>query len=92
MENVMNLLPIGSVIRLRGATKCIMIFGVYQTDSNTNTTYDYIGVLWPEGNMGVESQIMFRHADIEQIVFTGMDNSDRQSFLTRLQAFYDTQN
>lgn len=91
MHDIMNLLPIGSVIRLRGATKNIMIFGVYQTNTETNVTYDYIGVLWPEGNMGVESQLMFCHADIEEVVFVGMDNDARHAFLSRLNAYYATE-
>ena len=91
MENIMNLLPVGSVIRLRGATKNIMIFGVCQTNAETQVTYEYIGVLWPEGNMGVESQIMFHHADIEEVVFVGMDNQERQTFLKKLSEFYASQ-
>lgn len=88
MMNVKELLPIGSVVRLREAKKCLMIFGVCQ--SHKNTTYDYIGVLWPEGNMGTETQVLFAHEDIEEVVFTGYDTAERQAFLERLCAFYES--
>jgi len=88
MHTIMELLPIGSVIRLKGATKEIMIFGVYQTDEKSGNTYDYIGVVWPEGNLGDQTQILFNHADIEEIAFTGMDSPQRQQFLQRLSDFY----
>lgn len=88
MMNVKELLPIGSVVRLREAKKCLMIFGVCQ--SHKNTTYDYVGVLWPEGNMGTETQVLFAHEDIEEVVFTGYDTAERQAFLERLSAFYES--
>lgn len=89
MVNVKNLLPIGSVVRLRDAKKCLMIFGVCQ--SQNDKTYDYVGVLWPEGSMGVETQILFPHEDIEEVVFTGYHTEERQSFIERLNAFYESQ-
>ena len=92
MHNVLELLPIGSVIRLRGARKNLMVIGVCQTNTETNQDYDYLGVLWPEGNMGGETQIMFQHADIEQVFFTGMDNEERQGFIERLNAYYESRN
>lgn len=86
--DVTKLLPIGSVIRLNGATKCIMIFGVCQTNQTNNTLYDYIGVLWPEGNIGEEGQILFNRTDIEEVVFVGHDTDERQEFLQKLGQFY----
>ena len=49
--NIENLLPIGSVVLLKGGVKRLMIYGVRQTDKKDNTEYDYIGVLYPEGNI-----------------------------------------
>jgi len=89
MVDVRQLLPIGSVVRLRDATKCLMIFGVCQ--SLDDKTYDYVGVLWPEGSMGVETQILFPHEDIEEVVFAGYHNEERQTFIERLNAFYEQQ-
>lgn len=91
MENIMELLPIGSVIRLRGARKSIMIFGVCQSVETNQKNYDYIGVLWPEGNMGKESQIVFNHADIEKVEFMGYETDARKEFLVKLNAFYESQ-
>ena len=88
IANLMELYPIGSVIRLRGAAKDIMIFGVCQTDKDEE--YDYIGVLWPEGNIGNEGQILFNHKDIEEVIFTGYSNEERMTFLARLKEFYET--
>lgn len=90
MENMMELYPIGTVIRLRGATKKVMIFGVCQTEKEKGEEYDYIGVIWPEGNIGNEGQILFNHKDIEEVLFTGYSNEERMTFLARLKKFYET--
>ena len=49
---VQELFPIGSVVKLRNGIRPLMIFGIKQTNLETNEEYDYIGVLYPEGNMG----------------------------------------
>lgn len=90
MKDVKRLLPIGSVIMLRGAKKALMVFGICQTQKDTGKEFDYIGVLWPEGNMGAKTQVLFSHDDIEQVVFTGYDTPERQTFIERLSNFYET--
>ena len=88
MTNVKNLLPIGSVIILRGAKKKLMIFGVRQMNMESRKEFDYIGVLYPEGNVGGKSQIMFNHEDIEDVFYRGYDDEERAEFLSKLEAFY----
>ena len=90
-KNIKELLPIGSVIRLRGAKKYLMIFGICQTEQENNKTYDYIGVIWPEGNVGQKTQILFNHADVDEVAFTGLDTPDRQKFIEKLAEFFATQ-
>ena len=91
MQNILELLPIGSVIRLTDAKKSLMIHGVIQTDKDTEKTFDYIGVLWPEGNLGDGSQILFNHKDIERVEFLGYDNEERQEFLKKLNDYFANQ-
>ena len=89
-KNIKELLPLGSIVRLQGAKKPLMIFGQCQTDANTNQDYDYIGVLWPMGSMGNQTNVLFNHSGIEEVLFTGFDNEVRQGFLGKLQEFYDS--
>ena len=84
-----ELLPIGSVVLLQGAQKRLMIFGVGQEDLTTHTPYDYIGVVYPEGNMGEGSQLLFNHSDIEQIVFRGFEDEERDQFIETVQRFLE---
>lgn len=84
-----ELLPIGSVVLLNDASKRLMIYGVGQTDQSENVDYDYIGVMYPEGNMGEGSQYLFNHSDIQRIDFRGFEDTERTEFINRLQDFYE---
>lgn len=87
--NFSELLPIGSVVLLKNANKKLMIYGVGQTDSTNNIDYDYIGVMYPEGNMGEGTQFLFNHSDIAQVFFRGYEDEDRETFIRMLQNAYD---
>lgn len=87
--NFKELLPIGSIVLLHNAEKKMMIFGIGQTDLNDNTDYDYIGVPYPEGNMGEGSQFLFNHSDIEEIVFRGYEDEERDNFLEMLNSYFE---
>jgi len=87
--NVKELLPIGSVIWLRGAERPLMIFGIKQSNMETGAEYDYIGVLYPEGNMGTDSQFLFQHKDIEKVEFRGYETAERTEFIEKLSDFYN---
>lgn len=89
MNNVNILLPIGSVVRLAGANKSLMIFGIKQTDKSTGREYDYISVFYPEGNIGEGGQFFFDHENIESVLFTGFSDQEHQTFIEKLSAFYD---
>ncbi len=83
-----QLLPIGSVVRLKKGTRRLMIYGVKQTDGKTGTEYDYVGVLYPEGSLGREGHFFFNHSDVEKVSFLGLNDGERQVFLGKLSAYY----
>ena len=87
--NVKDLLPIGSVIWLKDAEHALMIFGIKQSNLETEEEYDYIGVLYPEGNMGTDSQFLFQHKDIEKVLFRGYETEERDAFIQKLEEFYE---
>lgn len=87
---IKELLPIGSVVLLEGGEKKLMIFGVKQTANDEE--YDYIGVIYPEGNLGDDAgQFFFQHKDIKEIVFRGYEDEERENFIGQLENFYAKQ-
>lgn len=85
---VQELFPIGSVVKLRNGIRPLMIFGIKQTNLETNEEYDYIGVLYPEGNMGDKTQFLFNHEDIEEVISKGYTDETWEDFIKRMREFY----
>lgn len=86
---VKDLLPIGSIVLLKNGQKRLMITGVMQSEAGGDgTNYDYLGVLYPEGHIGPDFSYMFNHEDIDQIVFRGFEDDERQEFLNRLASYF----
>jgi len=80
-----QLLPIGSIVLLEGGEKRLMVFGVDQVDSETEISYDYSGVLYPEGSLGAESIFLFNHEDVSEVHFFGYSDAERQEFVAELE-------
>lgn len=88
MKDIRSLLPIGSIVVLKGGVKELMIFGVMQTNTEDKKEYDYIGVMYPEGNIGQGFQYLFNSEDIEKVIFRGYENDEREEFLDILEKAY----
>lgn len=83
-----NLLPIGSVVLLDGATKKLMITGIKpMLNNNPEEVYDYVGVTYPEGFVGGNSNFLFNEEDIVDVIFKGYDNPERTRFLQAVEEF-----
>lgn len=85
---ISELLPIGSVVLLHEGKKRLMIYGIKQTNMDDGTEYDYLGVLYPEGNLGKEGHFFFNATDVEKVCFRGFDDEERQLFISKLEEFY----
>ncbi len=86
---IKDLLPIGSIVSLNNAKKKLMICGIKQQgQENPEREYDYLGVFYPEGNIGEEYKFLFDHTDIKEIIFRGFEDIERQTFIDRLETFY----
>lgn len=86
-----SLCPIGSVVLLKDATKKTVIMGVMQIQTDGDgRVFDYLGVPYPEGYMGKGSSYLFNHNDIDQIIFQGYQDSERENFLTIIDTLQKT--
>ena len=64
-----NILPIGSVVKIKDLEKKVMIFGYLQKCGVEHVkTVDYVGVPYPEGNIGPYAQIGFQRYDIDEFL------------------------
>ena len=79
---IQNLLPIGSVVKLKNGEKPLMVFGILP--QNKAQRYDYLGVLYPEGFLNQEMVFMFNHADIDEVKFIGYVDASHQALRSQL--------
>lgn len=73
-----QLLPIGTVISLTGASKKLMIVGTFFEKDDTK--YDYMGLPYPEGYIDEDLLFLFNHDDIQDVHFIGFVNSEAQIY------------
>ena len=66
-----QLLPNGSVVTLKGATKKLMTIGIEVEMEGDEKTYDYIAIPYPEGYIDSETMFLFMQEDIENVSFVG---------------------
>lgn len=87
---IKDLLPVGSVVLLKGGIKKLVIMGIKQANAEEpDVEYDYAGVMYPEGYLGNDTLYLFNHADINDIIFTGYTNPERDDFLAEVEKLYN---
>ena len=74
--NYQELLPIGSVVLLKGAQTKLMITGRIVTDEKMEEIYDYVGVIYPIGASGDSEQYFFNRDAIELPFFIGYQDEE----------------
>ena len=80
-------LPIGSIVLLKSGSKRIMIYGRKQLQVGKEIEkieWDYIGCLYPEGNISEEYMYLFNHDQIDKVFFMGYQDEDEYDFLKKL--------
>lgn len=75
-----ELLPLGSVVLLKGAEKRLMICGRIQTNVATDEIYDYSACPYPEGLISSKEVIMFNNENIEKVYFMGFQDTEEFQF------------
>lgn len=74
-----ELLPLGTVVRLTGGTKKLMVEGYHVKSADDDKIYTYCACIWPEGHM--ENKFcLFDTYQIEEICFNGFQNDESKAY------------
>ena len=77
----MNLLPLGSIVVLKNGYKnLIHKIPNMDTQQSENKIWDYLGVLYPEGYLGLGYTFLFNNTDIQQVIFKGYLDLEEDAF------------
>ena len=77
-----ELLPIGSVVMLDGATKRLMICGRIQEEIESGITYDYSACYYPEGIINPDQLFLFNNDAIDTVYFVGLQDVEEFKYRT----------
>lgn len=69
-----ELLPVGSVVKLKDSKSLHMVIGRFYEDTDSNELKTYLGCLYPIGKLD-DSGYKFNHNDIEEVYFMGFKNN-----------------
>ena len=75
-----SLLPVGSVVLLKGASKRVVIIGRIQVMSGDPTVYDYVSCPFPEGLVDTNELFFFNRDDVERVYFIGFQDQEELQF------------
>ena len=94
---IKDLLPIGSIVILKDGEQPLMIYGIMQLDGEWGLfkkpkEYHYVSLTYPQGNLGPGMIYLFNHEDIQEIIFRGYEDEERDKFLDELSNHYEKEN
>lgn len=75
-----DLMPIGSIVRLKGGERRVMICGRVVCKSGEDVIYDYVSCLYPQGMLGSDSLFFFNRDSIEEVYFIGFQDQEEMQF------------
>ena len=78
-------MPIGSVVRLHGAERLVMVAGYMSIDGSTSQAWDYCGYPYPEGKQE-PTELFFDRSDIEETYQFGFCDAEGMAFIAHLSA------
>lgn len=80
-------LPIGSVVKLKDATKRLMITGFLVTEREKEKVWDYCGCIYPEGIISSTNNYLFDHSQIEKTYFIGLIDDEEKEFKKKIEQY-----
>ncbi|SFK95157.1 hypothetical protein SAMN05216390_10622 [Lachnospiraceae bacterium KH1T2] len=75
-----DLLPIGSIVRLKEGTKKLMITGRIICRAGSDEIFDYVGCTYPEGLTDAKNMLFFNRDAIEEKFFIGFQDKEEIDF------------
>ena len=75
-----DLLPIGSICKLKNIDKKIIVSGYFGVDEENKTIYTYYGFIYPYGFSISDKYTSFNDEDIEDVVFIGYKDESFEFF------------
>ena len=81
----LTFLPVGSIVRLKGGERNVIIIGYTPIEAGKTEMWDYLGGMWPTGVITSDRNLLFNRDQIEEVIFEGFTNEVELDFRTKLE-------
>ena len=85
-RDIINYLPVGSVVKIRFSKVDLMIIGFYTKDEE-GKLYDYCAVEYPIGLYNMNNLIMFNNDVVKKVIHKGYETEEDKKFKSDLNDF-----
>lgn len=91
-----ELLPVGSIVRLKNAARKAAIMGYMQKVTSKDSpgqgpkVFDYMAVPYPEGYLGKGTVFLFNEENIEEVCFRGYESRESRGYMSLVGTVFDT--
>jgi hypothetical protein len=75
-----DLLPVGTIVKVRFSKYEYMIFGFYIRDPEENKVYDYMAIPYPHGLLNLNDTIGLDRDMIKKVVHLGYINEEEKEY------------
>lgn len=75
-----DLLPIGSIVLLKGGERKLMICGRIVSGGENDEIFDYVGCIYPEGVIDSSNMLFFNRDTIKEKYFIGFQDKEEMDF------------
>ncbi len=79
-KNEKEILPLGSIVLLKEATRYVVVIGYSMVEHGKNKIWDYLGCAYPMGVISSDSNLLFDNEQIEKVVFKGFSDEEGDAF------------
>ena len=80
-----KLLPIGTIVLLKGGTKRVLIVGYLPQELNSSEVYDYSGVPFPEGLIDSKKILLIDQNQIEKICHESINDDETSEIIKKVE-------
>lgn len=81
MRNLEGILPIGTIVSLKGSERRVMIMGIAQKERGSeDKIWDYSACLFPEGYLGADQVYLFDNEQIDMVYAIGYQDKEQSEF------------
>ena len=84
-----ELLPVGSIVRIRFSKLKYMIVGYYANDHESKEKYDYVAVNYPIGLITINDVVGFSEKNVKEVLHRGLETENSKKFLINLKLEVD---